>query len=54
MASAYCWRRLQAQLLYIETVAAGREADARDELAPVTDKFAELGLSRLPVNAVLV
>jgi serine/threonine-protein kinase PknK len=45
---------LQAQVLHIETLtAAGREADARDELAPVAAKCAELGLSRLLVDAGL-
>ena len=45
---------LQAQVLRIETLAtAGREADARDELGPVAAKCAELGLSRLLVDARL-
>jgi serine/threonine-protein kinase PknK len=45
---------LQAQVLHIETLtSAGREADARDELAPVAAKCAELGLSRLLVDAGL-
>lgn len=45
---------LQAQLLLIETfTAAGRAADTRDELASVTAKCAELGLSRLLVDAGL-
>jgi serine/threonine-protein kinase PknK len=43
---------LQAQLLLIETLtAAGRAADARNGLAPVSAKCAELGLSRLLVDA---
>jgi serine/threonine-protein kinase PknK len=43
---------LQAQLLLIETLtAAGRATDARNELAPVAAKCAELGLSRLLVDA---
>lgn len=45
---------LQAQILHIETLAAtGRESDARNELAPVATKCAELGLSRLLVDAGL-
>jgi serine/threonine-protein kinase PknK len=45
---------LQAQVLRIETLtAAGREADARDQLGPVAAKCAELGLSRLLVDAGL-
>lgn len=45
---------LQAQILHIETLAAtGRESDARNELAPVATKWAELGLSRLLVDAGL-
>src|SRR5271168_3467859 len=45
---------LQAQVLRIETLtAAGREADARDELGAVAAKCAELGLSRLLVDAGL-
>ncbi len=45
---------LQAQLLLIETfTAAGRAADTRDELASVAAKCAELGLSRLLVDARL-
>jgi serine/threonine-protein kinase PknK len=45
---------LQAQVLRIETLtAAGREADARDELEAVAAKCAELGLSRLLVDAGL-
>ena len=45
---------LQAQLLQVETlIAAGRAADARNELAPVTAKCAEFGLSRLLVDAGL-
>jgi serine/threonine-protein kinase PknK len=45
---------LQAQVLRIETLAtAGRAADARDELGPVAAKCAELGLSRLLVDAGL-
>src|SRR5271165_5299169 len=45
---------LQAQLLLIETLrAAGRAADARNELAPVSAKCAELRLSRLLVDAGL-
>jgi serine/threonine-protein kinase PknK len=45
---------LQAQVLNIETLTAtGRVADARDELAPVAAKCAELGLSRLLVDAGL-
>jgi serine/threonine-protein kinase PknK len=45
---------LQAQVLRIETfTAAGREADARDELGAVAAKCAELGLSRLLVDAGL-
>jgi serine/threonine-protein kinase PknK len=43
---------LQAQLLLIETLTAtGRAADARNKLAPVAAKCAELGLSRLLVDA---
>jgi serine/threonine-protein kinase PknK len=46
--------RLQAQLLLIETLTAvGRATEARDELAPVAAKCAELGLSRLLVDAGL-
>jgi serine/threonine-protein kinase PknK len=53
-----CERRplaaLQARLLHIETLtAAGRATDARDELALVAAKCAELGLSRLLVDAGL-
>jgi serine/threonine-protein kinase PknK len=45
---------LQAQVLRIETLtAAGRKADARDQLGPVATKCAELGLSRLLVDAGL-
>jgi serine/threonine-protein kinase PknK len=45
---------LQAQLLLIETLtAAGRPTDARDELVPVAARCAELGLSRLLVDAGL-
>ena len=45
---------LQAQLLLVETLtAAGRATDARNELAPVAAKCAELGLSRLLVDAGL-
>jgi serine/threonine-protein kinase PknK len=45
---------LQAQVLRIETLtAAGREAEARDQLGPVAAKCAELGLSRLLVDAGL-
>ena len=45
---------LQAQLLLIETLtAAGRATDARNELASVAAKCAELGLSRLLVDAGL-
>jgi serine/threonine-protein kinase PknK len=45
---------VQAQLLQVETlIAAGRAADARNELAPVAAKCAELGLSRLLVDAGL-
>ena len=45
---------LQAQLLLIETLtAAGRATDARDELVSVAAKCAELGLSRLLVDAGL-
>jgi serine/threonine-protein kinase PknK len=45
---------LRAQLLFVETLAAdGRETDARNELAPVAAKCAELGLSRLLVDAGL-
>ena len=45
---------LQAQVLRIATLTtAGREADARDELGPVTASCAELGLSRLLVDAGL-
>jgi serine/threonine-protein kinase PknK len=41
-------------VLRIETLtAAGREADARDELEAVAAKCAELGLSRLLVDAGL-
>jgi len=43
---------LQAQLLLIETLTAtGRATDARNKLAPVAAKCAQLGLSRLLVNA---
>jgi serine/threonine-protein kinase PknK len=43
---------LQAQLLLIETLTAtGRATDARNKLAPVAAKCAELGLSRLLVDA---
>jgi serine/threonine-protein kinase PknK len=43
---------LQAQLLLIETLtAAGRAIDARNKLPPVAAKCAELGLSRLLVDA---
>jgi serine/threonine-protein kinase PknK len=45
---------LQAQLLLAETLtAAGRTAQARKELAPAAAKCAELGLSRLLVDAGL-
>ena len=45
---------LQAQLLLVETLTAvGRATDARNELASVTAKCAELGLSRLLVDAGL-
>jgi len=45
---------LQARVLNVETLTAvGREADARDELAPVAAQCAELGLSRLLVDAGL-
>jgi serine/threonine-protein kinase PknK len=45
---------LQAQLLVIETLTAvGRATDARSELAPVASKCADLGLSRLLVDAGL-
>ena len=45
---------LQAQLLLMETfTAAGRATDTRDELASVAAKCAELGLSRLLVDAGL-
>ena len=45
---------LQAQLLLVETLtAAGRATDARNELTPVAAKCAELGLSRLLVDAGL-
>jgi serine/threonine-protein kinase PknK len=45
---------LQARLLLIETLtAAGRTAEAGNELAPVSAKCAELGLSRLLVDARL-
>ena len=45
---------LQTQLLLIETfTAAGRGTDTRDELASVAAKCAELGLSRLLVDAGL-
>ena len=45
---------LQAQLLLVESLtAAGRATDARDELASVAAKCAELGLSRLLVDAGL-
>ncbi len=45
---------LQAQLLLIETLtAAGRATDVRTELASVAAKCAELGLSRLLVDAGL-
>ncbi len=45
---------LQAQLLRIETLTTtGRKASARDELAPVAAQCAELGLSRLLVDAGL-
>jgi serine/threonine-protein kinase PknK len=43
---------LQAQLLLIETLTAtGRATDARNKLAPVAAKCAQLGLSRLLVDA---
>ena len=45
---------LQAQLLLLETLTvAGRATDARNELASVAAKCAELGLSRLLVDAGL-
>jgi serine/threonine-protein kinase PknK len=45
---------LQAQLLLIETLtAACRATDAQDQLALVAAKCAELGLSRLLVDAGL-
>ena len=45
---------LQAQLLLVETLTAvGRATDARNELTPVAAKCAELGLSRLLVDAGL-
>jgi len=45
---------LQAQLLLVATLtAAGRATDAQNELAPVTAKCADLGLSRLLVDAGL-
>jgi hypothetical protein len=45
---------LQAQLLLIETLTAvGRATEARNKLAPVAAKCAELGLSRLLVDAGL-
>jgi serine/threonine-protein kinase PknK len=45
---------LQAQLLLVETLtASGPATDARNELAPVAAKCAELGLSRLLVDAEL-
>jgi serine/threonine-protein kinase PknK len=45
---------LQAKLLLIETLTtAGRTTDIRDELASVAAKCAELGLSRLLVDARL-
>ena len=45
---------LAAQVLRIETLtAAGRTADARDELEPVAAKCADLGLPRLLVDAGL-
>jgi serine/threonine-protein kinase PknK len=45
---------LQAQLLLVETLtASGPATDARNELAPVAAKCAELGLSRLLVEAGL-
>ena len=45
---------LQAQLLLIATLTAvGRPTDARDELLSVAAKCAELGLSRLLVDAGL-
>ncbi|MGO9506187.1 MAG: protein kinase domain-containing protein [Mycobacterium sp.] len=45
---------LQAHVLRIETLTAtGREADARDELGPVAAQCAELGLSRVLVDARL-
>jgi hypothetical protein len=43
---------LQAQPLLIETLTdTGRATDARNKLAPVAAKCAELGLSRLLVDA---
>ena len=45
---------LQAQLLLAETLmGAGREAQAQSEVAPAAAKCAELGLSRLLVDARL-
>jgi serine/threonine-protein kinase PknK len=45
---------LQAKLLLVETLTtAGRATDVRDELASVAAKCAELGLSRLLVDARL-
>ena len=45
---------LQAQLLLIETLTAvGRAADVRNEVASVSAKCSELGLSRLLVVAGL-
>jgi serine/threonine-protein kinase PknK len=45
---------LQTQLLLVATLtAAGRATDAQNELAPVTAKCADVGLSRLLVDAGL-
>ena len=45
---------LQAQLLLVETLTAvGRAADATNDLTPVAAKCAEVGLSRLLVDAGL-